>query len=216
MKTQTEFLGLALFIVVLLGSLYGCGHGVVSRGDKSLSVYDRVIQAGTIRCAYGVYPPNCIKDPNTGKLSGIGIDAIELVAKKLGLKVEWVEEIVWGTMIEGLETNRYDIVATPVWSNAKRARLADFSKPLFFSPLFAYARNTDNRFNSSDLSKINSDQYKIATLDGATAQVIANEDFAKSRQLSLPEGVDLAQLLVTVSSGKADLTFSQPVEVNRF
>ncbi len=53
-----------------------------SRGQ---STYDRVIQSGKIRCGYIVYPPGCIKDPNTGKLSGIGIDTIELVAKKTGL-----------------------------------------------------------------------------------------------------------------------------------
>jgi len=83
------------------------------------SVYDRVIHSDKLRCAYAIYAPGCIKDPNTGRLSGIGVEALELVAKKLGLILEWTEEVAWGTMIEGLGTDRYDIVATPIWPHAK-------------------------------------------------------------------------------------------------
>src|SRR5438270_6559114 len=74
------------------------------------SLYDHVVSSGKLRCGYVIYNPGCIKDPNTGKLSGIGVEAMEIVAKKLGLRLEWTEEVGWGTMIEGLQSGRYDIV----------------------------------------------------------------------------------------------------------
>jgi polar amino acid transport system substrate-binding protein len=210
-KSYLQFL-MTIFIIYLTS----CSNSQTIQSIKSQSVYDRVMQSGKIRAAYGVYDPGCIKNPNTGKLSGIGVDALETVAKRLGLKVEYTEEVPWGTMMEGLETNRYDMVVTPVWTSSNRARLADFSKPLYFSFVFAYVRPNDNRFKNHDLSQVNSNQFKIATLDGATAQVIANEDFPKAKQLSLPQYNDLSQLLLGVSSGKADLTFAEPPELVHF
>jgi len=176
--------------------------GAAQRTSAEQSVYDRIIKAGLIRCGYVVGAPGCIKDPNTGKLSGIGIDALELAAKNLGLKVQYVEEVGWGTMTEGLQTNRYDMVASVSWNNSNRARVADFSKPLYFSPVLAYARKGDHRFDGK-LADLNSSKYAIATMDGETANVIANEDFPLARHVSLPQLSDLSQMLLTVSSGKA-------------
>src|SRR5688572_21529801 len=57
--------------------------------SAAASVYDRVMQSGTMRCGYVIDPPGCRMDPNTKKLSGIGIETIELLGKNLNLKVEW-------------------------------------------------------------------------------------------------------------------------------
>jgi len=179
------------------------------------SLYDRVIQSGKIRCAYVIYPPACIKDPNTAKLSGIGIDAIELVAKKLGLQVEWAEEVGWGSMIEGLQAGRYDLVASLVWTNANRAKLVGFSKPLYYSPLFVYVKKGDKRF-VGHFDRINSPTVKIGTIDGETGQVVADADFPKSARLSLTQMTDTAQLLLTVASGKADLAIQEPAVANQY
>jgi len=74
------------FICLLSLFFSGCSSARYQPGSKSDSVYDRVIQSGKIRCGYCVYNPGCLKDPATGKLSGIGVDALEVVAKNLGLK----------------------------------------------------------------------------------------------------------------------------------
>jgi cystine transport system substrate-binding protein len=181
----------------------------------SPSVYDRVMQSGKMRCGYGIYNPGCMKDPNTGKLYGVGVDTIELLAHNLGLKVEWTEEVGWGTMIEGLQTNRYDIIATPVWATSDRARVIDFSNPLYFSPVCAYVKAGNKKF-SPDLRELNSPHMSIASIVGATAEIIAQEDFPKVRRVSLPQLSDFGQLLLTVSTGKADITFTEPADAAIF
>jgi len=49
------------------------------------------------------------------------------------LKIEYVEEVGWGTMIESLQTKRIDIVCAPIWPNAQRAKVADFVEPLYYT-----------------------------------------------------------------------------------
>lgn len=101
-------------------------------------------------------------------------------------------------------------MSPPIWTNANRAKQADFSDPLFFSPIFVYARKGDQRFGNGNLDKLNSPDFSIATIDGETAESIAREDFPKARTVSLPQLTDLARMLLTVETGKADVTFMEP------
>jgi ABC-type amino acid transport substrate-binding protein len=203
-------------LFLLAAVLSGCQSTPMHQSSKENSTYDRVMQQGKIRCGYSIYNPGCLKDANTGKLSGIGVDTLEMVGKNLGLDIEWTEEVGWGTMIEGLQTNRYDMIATPVWATSDRARVVDFSKPLFFSPVCAYVKAGNRTFNADNLKTLNSPKYSIASIDGATAEIIAQEDFPRVKRVSLPQSSDFGQLLLTISSGKADVTFTEPADAAVF
>jgi len=194
-------------VPLFLGSCLHAGSSTAVSQRETL--YDRVMRTGKIRCGYVVYFPDCIKDPNSGKLSGIGIDTLEMVANKLGLKVEWTEEVGWGSMLEGLQTGRYDLVPSLVWTNSNRAKLMDFSQALFYSPIYVYIRPGEKRFSTS-LENINSPDVKIVVMDGETAQVIANNDFPKAKQVSLPQLSDYSQVLLTLATKKADLALVEP------
>jgi len=206
----------SLLILSLLSACSSSGVSQIRQTHNEDSLYDRVMKQGKIHCGYVVYNPGCLKYPNTGKLSGIGIETIEMVAKNLGLKVEWTEEVGWGTMLEGLETNRYDMIATPIWTNSNRARLVDFSRPIYFSPINIWVKAGDKRFNEDNLASLNSPKYSISTVDGETAEVIANEDFPKARKLSVPQLSGVEQILLNVSSGKADASFEEPAVARDF
>jgi polar amino acid transport system substrate-binding protein len=179
-----------------------------AKSTTSGSVYNRVIAAGKIRCGYVVYPPGLIKDPKTGKFSGISYDAVEQAAKNLGLKVEWTEEVGWGAMIEGLQADRYDAICSPVWANTTRGKLVDFSIPLFYSGIGAYVRSGDTKFNN--LKALDDPNIKIATMDGEMSDIIAQAQFPKAQKVSLPQNSDVSQLLLNVSQNKADVTFVEP------
>lgn len=196
--------------------LCGCSSSVVKQTPAESTVYDRVIKQGKIRCGYAVYNPGCLKDPNTGKLSGIGIETLEMVAKNLGLEVEWTEEVGWGSMIEGLQTNRYDMIVTPLWANANRARQVDFSKSLYYSPVFAYVKAGNKEIAGKNLDSFNSKDASVATIDGETAEIIKREDFPEAKVVSLPQLSDVSQMLLSVSSGKADITFVEPAFASAF
>lgn len=193
----------------------GCRNTPSTAQVSQEAVYSRVIKSGKIRCAFVIYPPGLIKDPNSGKISGIAAETIEEAGKNLGLQVEWTEEVGWGSMIEGLETDRYDLVVSGIWPNASRAKLVDFSTPLYYSGIGIYVRQNESRFNET-LSGLNSQDVKISTIDGEMSDIIARNQFPSAQRVSLPQNADVSQLLLNVSQGRADLTFVEPYIANQF
>jgi ABC-type amino acid transport substrate-binding protein len=174
------------------------------------------MRTGKIRAAYVIYPPGCSKDPNTGKIYGISVETLEAAATNLNLKLEWTEEVGWGTMIEGLKTDRYDIVSSGIWPSSSRSKQVDFCTPLFYSGIGVYVRTNEERFSISDLKEINQDTVKIATIDGEMSDIIARSQFTKAQRVSVPQLSDVSQILLNVIQKKADVAFVEPYIAYRF
>lgn len=183
--------------------------------DDYQSAFDRVMATNTLRCGYIIYPPQLSKDTNTGALSGIAYDLTERMGKDIGLKIEWVEEVGPGTMLDGLQTGRYDMVCNPLWATTPRTRIAAYSVPAFFTAINAYVRADDHRFDG-DLRGLDDPAMIIATLDGGTAAQIARDDYPQAKVFSLPEMSDFSSLLLNVQTGKADITFSEAAQFADF
>ena len=66
-------------------------------------------------------------------MTGIFVDVLQKACDNFGLKLEWVEEVGWATQIEGLESNRFDIVGLPIWVNPTRGKLTTITIPVYFS-----------------------------------------------------------------------------------
>lgn len=186
-----------------------------SRPEKRPDVAARVLETGKIRVAYVTAPPAVRKDANSGALSGIFVDALSLAARNLGVEAQWTEEVGWGTMIEGLKADKYDLVCTTVWPNGSRARQAQFTTPLYFTPIGVYVRKGDNRF-TGNLRAVNSKNTRVATIDGEMAEMIARNRFPEARIVSLPQLTDITQMLLQVAEGKADITFAMTSDGERF
>ena len=212
--TTIIFAGIISVICAYTTVHYSQGISKATTG-KTQSVYDRVIHTGTLRCGYTPYSIGLIKDPNTGKLSGIYFDIIQELAKNLMLKVEWTEEVGWGTQIEGLNQKRYDMICSPSALNSGRGREADFSIPLYYSPVHIWAKSNDQRF-SDKRDAINKSDVRISTLDGEQTSVFARNYFPLAKTISLPQTSPFSDLMLQVTTGKADITFAEPLAVFEF
>jgi ABC-type amino acid transport substrate-binding protein len=179
------------------------------------TAYDRVIKSGVLRCGYTPYSVGLMKDPNTGKLSGIYFDIITRLTENLSLKVVWAEEVGWSGQIEGLETNRYDMICSPCSLNSGRARAADFSIPLYYSPVHIWARADDKKL-TADLKALDRPDIRISTLDGEQTSVFARQFFPNAKQVSLPQTAQFSDLMLQVTTGKADIVFAEPASVGEF
>lgn len=217
MRRKSYLSLISVFLLLCAGLLLSACGDTASRNTAPAveSVRDRVIRTGKIRCAYIIYPPGALKDPNTNKLSGIAVETIEEAGKNLGLTVEWTEEVGWGSMIEGLETDRYDLVVSGIWPNSTRARLVDFSEPLFYSGIGVYVRQNENRF-AGDLKALDSESVRVAAIDGEMSDIIARTQFPRAQRVSLPQMSDVSQVLLNVAQGRADVTFVEPYIGNQF
>jgi ABC-type amino acid transport substrate-binding protein len=207
-----------LFALCILGACFldgGCRSGQIGGSTQKPSVYDRVLQSGVIRASYAVYQPYCIKDPNTGKMSGLYVEVLEEAGRRLDLKVQWTEEVGWGAIFEGLNSDRHDIFGAGIWRNASRSKVGDFTHPLIYNVIKAWVRSDEKRLKG-DLSQLNSPAVRISTLDGAIDDLIAKTDYPKAQRVSIPQLAPPTDLLLNVISKKADVSFSEPAVVNLF
>lgn len=173
---------------------------------KDPTVYDSVRSAKKIRAAYAVGAPLFMVDPNTKHKSGVFYEIVELAAQKLGLSVDWNEEVGYGEMIQGLSNRRYDIVGSGVWMNSSRGAAADFSLPAYYESVYAYSRMDDTRFDEN-LAILDSPQFTISTMDGEMNAQIAASDFPLASTTQLPQAADFSQLALNVVNRKADVVF---------
>lgn len=179
---------------------------VPAQAAEKEPAYDRVVSSGTLRCGYGISPPNLVADPNTKQLSGLDYDIWREIGKELGLKIEWAEEAGWGNFIEGLRTGRYDAFCSMLWPDEARAKFLSLSEPLLFSFLNAYVRADDHRFDGG-LESINTPEVTIPAIEGDVSVAMAQKRFPVARTLMLPQTATVSDMFLSVMTKKADVIF---------
>ncbi|MFA6279253.1 MAG: transporter substrate-binding domain-containing protein [Bdellovibrionales bacterium] len=205
-----------LLLTVLLSASVAFGVVKVAAPTTTSTVketaFERVIRTNTLRCAYLVMPPQFSRDPNTGAFSGVSYDIVMEAAKRLSLKVDWVEEVNFMTVPEGFKTNRYDSFCFSGYRWTPWSRVMEYTSPLFYSTTSVYVRADDHRFDAN-LKAINNPSVKIVISDGGEASAFIREaDFPLSSSVSLPANIDHSLMLETVATKKADVALFNPLE----
>ncbi|MBK5208289.1 MAG: amino acid ABC transporter substrate-binding protein [Flavobacteriaceae bacterium] len=200
---------LKLIFLAFLFSFISCNNKNTDKKNDS-DLLARIQETKEIKVGYVSYPPGFIVDPNTKEKSGIFNDVLLAIAEDNNLKINYKEEVTWATMIESLKTGRVDLIANPVWATNERKKNADFSTPVYFSPIGIYVRENDHRFDN-DRAKINDPKVKIAGVDGEINTIIGREDFPKAQLNPFPNNIDVAQLYLEIESGRKDVTFAEPM-----
>jgi len=196
---------LALLAVVLaLGALTYSFEKTGPNAARQETALERINRTGTLRCGYVVWPPYLAIDPQTKEKSGAAYDYAMALGREMGIKIEWAEEVGWGSYQAGLNANRFDVMCSPVWASGPRARSSLLTRPVFGTPLYAVARTDDSRFDK-DMESINASNVKIAVLDGDATQTIRQMRFPSAQELSLSPMTDNAQMILNVTGRKADV-----------
>lgn len=206
MTCLTRFF-LSFFLIGLMPDISHAGDGK--------SAYDRVISTNVLRCGYGIFEPFLFVDPNTGVLSGASVDIMEEFGRQAGVKIEWVEEVDWGQIPAALQSGRIDAMCATIWATPQRGKFIGFTRPLFYSTVEAIARADDGRFDNN-LAAINRSDVTISTNDGDVSEEVAAKDFPKAKVFAKAQIAGEAQLLLNVSTGKADITFTNPSVLRTF
>lgn len=150
--------------------------------------------AGTLRIGTeGTYAPFTFHD-QSGKLVGFDVEIGEAIAKRLGVKAEFVEG-KWDGLIAGLGADRYDAVINQVGITAERKQRFDFSDPYITSKAVLVVKNDDAAITSFDDLKgkraaqsLTSNYGRMA--EAAGASLVATEGFDQSIQLVLTGRAD--------------------------
>ena len=114
------------------------------------------------------YPPYEYRNEK-GELVGFDIELTEIIAERLGKKVEWLDMSFDG-LIPSIQMNKIDIVAAGMSATEERARVVSFSEPYEIS-FSAFVMKSDNL--AKDVDDI---AGKVVAVQIGTVQ----ESFARS------------------------------------
>jgi ABC-type amino acid transport substrate-binding protein len=173
------------------------------------TAYDRVVKSGTLRCGYMLWPLWTEKDPNTGAMSGLVVDITSALTERLGLKLEWVEEVPFGQQVAALERGNIDAICTADAAFISgQARYVNYTRPFAYGALYVIVRSDDNRFK--ELSDLNDSRVIFSALDGNLSMSLAQEKFPQGKLLSLAQSADPSLVMLNVIDGKADAVINDP------
>ena len=204
-----------ILLVVLIALITGFGGAklanktadTTARTSPQETAYDRIMRTGTIRCGYTNYAPYFIIDPQSGAKSGILFDVTQLLARKIGLKVEWTQETTFATYSADLNSGRIDSFCLGVWENGKRGRESLFSNAISYAPVYAYISTGDAFQQVKTLQDIKVRKLRISTVDGEMGDIIAKRDYPDNPIVSMPANTDISLNAENILTNKADLTF---------
>lgn len=154
---------------------------------------DGVIKVGT----EGTYAPFTFHD-DQGKLTGFDVEIAEEVAKRLGVKAEFIET-KWDGMFAGLDAKRFDMVANEVTIRPDRVEKYDFSSPYIVSKavLIVNSETTDIK-SFEDLKGKKSGQSLTSNLG----------DLAKSYGAEIVQVDGFNQAIDLLTSKRIDATIN--------
>lgn len=155
---------------------------------------DQIKSAGVIKIGTeGTYAPFTFHDASN-KLVGFDVEIGEAVAKKLGVKAEFIEG-KWDGLIAGLDSKRYDAVINQVGITEARKQKYAFSEPYIASKAVLIVSNKNDSIKGFDDLKgkksaqsLTSNFGKLATEAGA--ELVGTDGFDQSIQLVLTGRAD--------------------------
>ncbi|TAH38307.1 MAG: amino acid ABC transporter substrate-binding protein [Alphaproteobacteria bacterium] len=206
----------AAIVSLLVISIYPAQKMLPGVMEQKESAYDRVMRTKTIRCEYATFAPSLVSDVNTKQISGYTVDLMNEIGRRLGLKVEWVEETTYGQMVEGLNSGRADVFCAATGLNVHRAKFTLATQPFFYAPIYLAVRPDDTRFAGNNPMRANGEDIKFLIVDGDIADTISRNNFPKAQRVSSPQLVDWPTMLQDVVAGKTDVVLAEPYTFREF
>jgi len=115
-------------LIVAIAALVSTGFGLYAQA----TALDQIKAAGVLKVGTeGTYPPFTFHDAS-GALVGFDVEIAQEIAKRLGVKAQFIEG-KWDGLIAGLDVKRYDAVVNEVTITDARKAKYDFSAPYIVS-----------------------------------------------------------------------------------
>ncbi|PHO13041.1 hypothetical protein CPG38_04700 [Malaciobacter marinus] len=136
-----------------------------------------------------------------GEIKGYSNDLIRLLAKKVGLKIEFVQAQNWNSFIKMLKNKQIDVISNLV-ETLNRKEYAVFTKnPIINISNAIYSNQKANIFKK--LSDLNN--RTVAVVKGSWQEEIIKENYPKIKIILVDTAIETIQ---AVSTGLADATIN--------
>ena len=184
---------ITLISIITLMTFVSCTKSGASLSNEK-SVYERIKETGTITIAMeGTWSPWTYHDEND-KLVGFDTEIGEEIAKRMGVKANFVEG-EWDGLLAGLSSGRYDIMINGVDITPERQEAYDFSIPYAYMKTAIIVGKDNNDIKSFDDLKgkntantISSTYAELAEKYGAN--VVGVDDLNQTFELLTQKRID--------------------------
>ncbi len=201
LKSHLKARLIVLFLMaIVMGML--ASHPKAYAADNA-NFWQTIQKQGYIRAGAAVAPPYVIRDPVTGKYSGVFVDVLNEFAKDvLGVRVKYIST-TWDNAVAGLQANRWDVVLA-LNARPKRALSIVFTKPLVnFEISFLYNKNNKKLAGAGTAFSSFDKKGVIMAVQSGTAQEHALVPRVKHATIKEYPTIDATRMAVI--SGRADL-----------
>lgn len=188
---------------LLFASVAGCTSTSDSGGENHLqSLRDK----GTITVGFAGEAPYSFEE--NGQLTGATVALHREIFGKLGIKTVEGVNADFGSLIPGLQANRFDAVSAGMSILPKRCEQAAFSSPEF-NYTTALMVPAGNPKNLTDMESVVASGAKLTTMTGAVESDYADKLGIAATQVASPQdGMD------AVTSGRADVFALTAISLN--
>lgn len=173
---------------------------------------DKILSDKKVSICWVSSPPQEMKDPKSGKVTGYFVDAARHMFEQI--KVEPVfMETTWANFVATLQSGQADFCIASSFASIKRAAVVDFTNPILYLGRSAIVRKDEERFKS--LNDLNREEITIAVLTGSRSQEFVTANLPKAKVLSIGSSDPSAPFLA-VTAGRADAGVNDAWAARRF
>ena len=150
--------------------------GVQAQGRSHLAT---ILDRGTLRVGTtGDFNPMSVRDTATNQYRGFDIEAMEQLARDMGVKIEWVPT-EWATLVAGIASDRFDVFAGGASLNMARAKTVAFTTPYIEAGTVPLVLKT-NAAKFKSWADINRKGVTVAVLLGTVFEEQAKAHFPQA------------------------------------
>lgn len=139
---------------------------------------DKILKSGVLRVGTTLDTPVFSMANAAGEPEGFDMDALATLSKALGVKIEYVK-MTFGSMLDDLAADKFDIAMSGMGRTLERARTATFSKPYMRYGKLMMIRAADKGKYKS-LADLDQPGLKIGYNKGGLNDRLANTEFKRA------------------------------------
>jgi L-cystine transport system substrate-binding protein len=164
-------------------------------------------ERGTLRSAHGLFPPFAFQDTDNDVLIGIDLDSVHDLADVMGVELE-TQIVDWGVLAAGLQSDRYDVVASGFFALPEREEVIDFSEPYQMSGQFFFALKDRDDLNT--IEDLNKPEITFVYGTGSAQKTLAENFIPNATVIDAPFRGQFI-LYEFLKSGRADATATDSI-----
>lgn len=197
--------------LLMTSLLVAAATGLVAQGAQARSLKEIKSSGKLLVGTTGDYKPMSYLNKETGKYEGFDAEMAASLAKKLGVKLEYVPT-TWKTLQEDTMSGRFDVAMCGITVTDARKKVMAMSDPyLTFGKTVLVTKSKAGQFKS--LADVNQPSVRVMYNPGGTNEKFAKESTPKAQLIMHEQNAEIPGL---VGEGKADVMITETMEAVRY